>query len=120
MLVVLAVVVGLLAAAPAACWCPADDHFGQLLHPRFDHQHPSDTEASFGHADTDSASSMDAPVEPAWATAGALGMSRWQAGVQILPPLLAAALLDAWGPRLSFEIALPTQYVPSMVRPPPR
>ena len=35
MLVALVVVSGLLAAAPAACWCPADDHVGQLLHPRF-------------------------------------------------------------------------------------
>ena len=119
MLVALVVVSGLLAAAPAACWCPADDHVGQLLHSRFGHAHASDhAPATLGDADVQD--DLAVATAPAWSSVAGLGLSQWQAGVQVLPPLLTALPLDAGSVRLAFEVARPVEYVAGPAFPPPR
>ena len=119
LLVALMVVTGLLAAAPAACWCPADDHLGQLLHPRFGHTHASDHAAdAFGQSEEAETVAMDGA--PAWSSAAGLGPGTWQAGVQALPPLPTAVHVDLGTTRLMLDAARPAEHVPAPTFPPPR
>ena len=112
---------GLLAAAPAACWCPAGDHVGQLLHARFAHDHASDhASTSFGQADDVGSEATQAASAPAWSSAAGHGPSHWQAGVQILSPLSAAFQIDLACPRLALDAARPIEHVPGPTFPPPR
>ncbi len=121
LLVALLIVTGLLAAAPAACWCPADDHVGQLLHSRFAHEHASDhAPAELGRADAHDAKAHDVADEPAWSSAAGHGLSQWQAGVQMLPPLLAALHVDMGGTRLLFGAVRPAEHIAGPTFPPPR
>ena len=118
LLVAVVVVTGLLAAAPVACWCPVGDHVGQLLHLRFSHEHASDhaTEA-YGETDAEAASAVSAP---AWSSAAGLGLSHWQAGVQVLPPLPTALHVHLGGTRLALDASRPTEHLPAPTFPPPR
>ena len=121
LLVALMVMTGLLAAVPAACWCPADDHVGQLLHSRFAHEHPSDhASAGLGRADEHDADSVYLANEPAWSSAAGHGVSQWQAGVQALPPLLAALYVDSGATRLLLGAVRPAEHVAGPTFPPPR
>ena len=118
LLVALVVVTGLLAAAPVACWCPVGDHVGQLLHSRFSHEHASDHVAdAHGETDAEAANVMRAP---AWSSAAGQGLSHWQAGVQVLPPLLAALHVDLGGTRLALGAARPSEHLSAPAFPPPR
>ena len=116
---VLVVVNGLLAAAPAACWCPADDHLGQLLHPRFGHTHASDHAAdAFGQSEEAETVAMDGA--PAWSSAAGFGPSTWQAGVQALLPLPPAMHLALGAAGLTLDAARPAEHIPAPTFPPPR
>ena len=119
MLVALVVVGGLLAATPAACWCPADDHLGQLLHSRFGHVHASD-HVPATLSEPDAQDDLAVTTAPAWSSVAGLGLSQWQAGVQVLPPLLAALPVDAGTGRLAVEVARPVEHVTGPTFPPPR
>jgi hypothetical protein len=142
LLVVLAVVSGLLASVPASCWCPADDHAGQLVHARFPHHHPSDRDAhaglaggAFGEGPLDAATaslataslataspatSAEAPAGPWWASAVPTAARGWQGGQQMLPPLFRAAPPGARGAAPAFDVARPSEHTPSPSVPPPR
>ena len=121
MLIALVVVAGLLAATPAACWCPAGDHFGQLVHPRFAHEHASDhAVAAFGQPDAPDGDTRNVATEPAWSSAAGGAMSQWQAGLQILPPLPTILQADVGGARLAVEVARPRSHLPAPSFPPPR
>ena len=118
LLVALMVVTGLLAAAPTACWCPADDHVGQIIHSRFAHEHASDHDvAAFGEGADQDAEIVDTP---AWSSAAGFGPSQWQAGIQVLPPLLASLRLEAGAVRLAFDAARPYEHLAEPSFPPPR
>jgi len=120
-LVALIVVTGLLAAAPAACWCPADDHAGQLLHPRFAHEHASDHgAATLGATDGQDVEDANLASAPAWSSVAGLGLSQWQAGVQALPPVLIALYADPGSSRLLLDAARPAEYLAGATFPPPR
>lgn len=120
LLIVLAVVSGLLVAAPAACWCPVDDHAGQLLHPLFAHDHASDHAAgAFGLADGADATAYLASG-PSWSSAFGQGQSNWQTGVQVVLPLPSAASAASGHARVALDLARPAQHVPAPTFPPPR